>query len=85
MANNKKNSVSDREIRICFAVDPELKQRLNKQVEWGDVKKIFTPITEQLVQLMEDYDPAVIQAAIVSEKLKLSQLIDLDKPKEDGE
>jgi len=78
MPKNKKNA-SDKDVRICFGVDRELKERLNDQVEWGDLKKIYTPITEQLVELMEKYDAAMIQAAIVSEKLKLSKLIDLNK------
>lgn len=84
MAENR-NSPSDREIRVCFAVNPELKQRLNDLTEWGDVKKIYTPITEQLVELMEEYGASMIQAAIVSEKLKLKDLIDLDKPKDNEE
>lgn len=74
-----KNNASDKDVRICFGVDRELKERLNDQVEWGDLKKIYTPITEQLVELMEEYDSAMIQAAIVSKKLKLSKLIDLNK------
>lgn len=71
---NQKN-----EVRICFGVDPDLKERLKNKVPWGDVKKIFVPITERLVDLLETQDPELIKAGIISKKLSLEKIIDYKK------
>lgn len=67
------------ELRICFSVDRELKDRLRNKVEWGDIRSIYTAITEQLVYLLEEYDPDVVQAGIVSREIQLTDLIDYMK------
>lgn len=67
------------EVRICFAVDQELKERLKDKVPWGDVKKVFVPITEQLVELLEEHDPEMIKAGIISKKFPLVKIIDYNK------
>lgn len=79
MPKNKEQS----KVKISFQVEPELKERLKAKVPWGDVTKIYTPITEQLVELMEDNDPALVKAGIISKKLPLSKIIDYNKEKED--
>lgn len=70
------------EVRICFAVDPELKERLKDKVPWGDVKKIFVPITERLVELLEEHDPSMVKAGIISKKIPLEKIIDYNKEQE---
>lgn len=67
------------EVRICFGVDPELKERLKDKVPWGDVKKIFVPITKQLVDLLENHDPELIKAGIISKQFPLEKIIDYNK------
>lgn len=76
-----KNNSHSEEVRICFAVDPELKNRLRDKVAWGDIKPLYTAITEQLVELLENHDPNVVVAGIVSKEARLSSLVDLNKPK----
>lgn len=73
-----------RDVRICFGVEPQLKDRLNKKVEWGDVTPIYRSITEQLVEILEHHDPALIQAGIVSKKISLAKLMDLNKGDNDA-
>lgn len=67
------------EKRICFYVDTEKKRYLNQILEWGDMKKIYSVLTDQLIDLFENYDPEVVKAGIVSKKIPLTSLIDLNK------
>ena len=67
--------------RIVFDVSPELQQRINDNISWGDKRRVFTAITEQLADLLETYDPDVVVAGIVSKQVKLQQLVDFDKTK----
>lgn len=68
-----------RDVRICFQVEPQLKDRLNNKVAWGDVTPIYKALTEQLVDLLEKHDPAIIQAGIMSKKITLAKLVDFGK------
>jgi len=70
--------------RISFQVDPELKERLKAKVPWGQVRKIYAPITEQLVELLENNDPEIIKAGIISKKLSLAKIIDYNKDKNEA-
>lgn len=76
MSNN-----NDRRARIVFDVDPELQDRIRAKLSWGDTKKVYTVLTIQLVELLEKYDPELVKAGILSEEVRLSQLIDFKKPK----
>ncbi len=67
------------EKRICFAVDSEKKDFLTDTLEWGDLKKIYSVITDQLIELLEEYDPEIVKAGIVSKKVSLKKLIDFNK------
>ena len=74
------NPPEQEEKRICFGVEPALKDRLNRRLpNWGDTKKVYNAITIYLVELLETYDPNIVIAGIVSEKIKLSQHIDFNK------
>lgn len=76
-----KNNHKNQDIRICFGVDPVLKDRLRDKVDWGQIKPVYNAITEQLVDLLEEHDPNLVIAGIVSKEVKLSDLVDIKKSK----
>jgi len=81
MAKVEKNKPKTEE-RICFSVPIEQKQELIDRLQWGDLKQVYGAITDQLLELLREFDPAVVKAGIVSRKIKLENLIDYNKNKE---
>lgn len=73
----------DTRARLSFDIDPKLKERLQSKLAWGDFKAIYSVLTEQLVVLMENHDPELVKAGILSKHVKLEQLIDLSKNKDE--
>lgn len=65
--------------RIVFDVSPELQTRINNNLSWGDKRKVFTALTEQLADLLEAYEPDLVIAGIVSKQVKLETLVDFNK------
>ena len=76
---------TDYRSRLSFDIDTDLKNRLRDRMGWGDIKLIYTVMTEQLVELLETHDPEIVKAGIVSRTVTLSQLIDLKKGKKADE
>lgn len=70
--------------RIVFDIDPELRARLVDKVAWGEIRSLYTPLTEQLVELLEAHDPELVKAGIVSKSISLSQIIDYNKNSKGG-
>lgn len=65
--------------RIQFDVPHELRDRLAKQVNWGEMRLIYETITKDLVHLLETNDPRMVIAAIVSNEINLRDYIRKDR------
>lgn len=76
------NKPQDYRPRIVFDVDSELRDRLQAKLAWGDVKQVYTVFTEQLVELLENHDPQIVKAGIISRNIKLKEIIDYNKGKD---
>lgn len=76
--------MSEGKKRVTFRVQPEVADKLNKSVPWGQQSMLFEAITEDLIHMFEEHEPELIISAIVSKNIKLSHIIDFDKRRKDG-
>lgn len=67
------------ETTIRFKISREDKERLTQKVQWGDITHIYSALTKQLIALLEDYDPDVVKAGIISENVSLTDLLEYQK------
>lgn len=61
--------------RIQFEVQKEVKERLVKKLRWGQLTMVYEALTLDLLDLVENHDPYMVVAAIVSKELTLHDII----------
>lgn len=74
--------------RLSVEIERELYEKLKKNIPWGSMKHLITAILKDLIKMLEDHDSRLVIAAILSEDLKLRDILDKyeQKPEvEDGE
>ena len=67
--------MKDNLARIQFDVEKDLRDRLARKVNWGELRIIYETITKDLVHLLETNDPRMVIAAIVSDEINLKDYI----------
>lgn len=70
--------------RIQFEVDPDIKRRIEKRLKWGQMRMLYGQITLDLLEILENNDPQMIVAAILSEEVSLADYIGRKKKGKDG-
>lgn len=82
--DRKKVAKNKNEIRICFSVSPELKHKLDENLQWGDTQRVYEALTIQLVELLGRFDSNIVKAGIISRKITLANLVDFEKGSDDA-
>lgn len=76
MAETKENKGKR---RITFQVDVEIRDELDKYIPWGQQRMIFEAITRDLLGMFRNHDPNLVIAAIISEEVMLTDIVDYSK------
>jgi len=66
--------------RVVFDVTPEVRKELDEKLAWGDVKAIYTTLTEQLIEMLNNFDPKRVKAGIISKEVTLTNLAAFNNP-----
>lgn len=73
--------------RITFQVDTAIRDELDKYIPWGQQRMVFEAITRDLLGMFRNHDANLVIAAIISEEVRLTDIVDYskhEKNKNDG-